>query len=89
MPPNDDLDAATIVMTLPFIDAVNTVDATTASGDPGACRANNSVWYRLTPDPDVTVNITAAGSSYDAILGVFTGTRGGPADGGLFAPARP
>ena len=75
-PSNDDFDAATVVATLPFSDSIDTREATTASDDPGRCFINNSVWYRFTPDHDMTVRITIAGSSYDAIIGLFTGARG-------------
>ena len=75
-PANDDFDAATVVTTLPFSDSVNTVEATTASDDPGGCWINNSVWYRFTPARDMTVDINPAGSTYDAIMGLYTGTRG-------------
>jgi hypothetical protein len=74
-PPNDEFDTATVVTALPFADAVNTVDATTAPDDPG-CDSNNSVWYRYTPVRDVVVDVNPAGSTYDAVVGVFTGTRG-------------
>jgi hypothetical protein len=75
-PSNDDFDAATVVATVPFSDSIDTREATTASDDPGRCFINNSVWYRFTPDHDMTVRITVAGSSYDAIIGLFTGARG-------------
>jgi HYR domain len=75
-PVNDSFDAATVVTALPFTEAINTAEATTAGDDPGSCFINNSVWYRYTPQRDVTVDINTAGSSYDAIVGVFTGVRG-------------
>lgn len=75
-PSNNDFDAATVVATMPFSDSIDTREATTASDDPGSCFINNSVWYRLTPDHDMTARITVAGSNYDAIIGLYTGSRG-------------
>jgi hypothetical protein len=75
-PSNDDFDASTVVAALPFSDATDTREATRASDDPGACFVNNSVWYRFAPDRDMNARISVAGSSYDAIIGLYTGTRG-------------
>lgn len=76
VPSNDDFDAATVVATVPFSDSIDTREATAASDDPGGCFINNSVWYRLTPDHDMTARISVAGTNYDAIIGLYTGSRG-------------
>ena len=80
---NDDFDAAKIVGALPWGDEVNTATATQASDDPttsgtscGASKHSASAWYKFTPATSQNYRVSAVGSGYDTIVGVWTGTRG-------------
>jgi hypothetical protein len=72
-PPNDTFENATLIAAPPFIDTVDTTEATTGPED--AARATScgistpsakSVWYRYTPSGDQEVVIDTAGSSFAA-----------------------
>ncbi|HET6277964.1 MAG TPA: hypothetical protein VFG08_04195, partial [Candidatus Polarisedimenticolia bacterium] len=75
-PANDDFDSATVVDALPFGDIVDTSGAIADQDDPGPCgsgtRAPN-VWYAYTPAQDTRVTIDTVGSSYRALVAVFSG----------------
>lgn len=73
---NDDFDNATVIGSLPFTDRLDTTGATSASDDPTSCGNNGSVWYAFTPTQDEVVTTSTSGSSYFAIMSVYTGTRG-------------
>ena len=88
-PANDECVNATMVPSIPFTDSVDTTTATSNPADPSlGCNGNgaqtdgNTVWYVWTPDEDITVNISTAGSTQadggplDTAHGVFTGTCG-------------
>jgi len=82
-PFNDDFGSASV---MPNIGArwQNTSRATTAVDDPivpSACVSNNSrqshsVWYRFTPSLSGDYSVSTAGSNYDTVVAVWTGTRG-------------
>src|SRR5207249_5443468 len=79
---NDTCDGATVIGTAPFVDSIDATQATTDSSDPfGSCACGqngHSVWYRFTPEHSGEVTIDTAGSGYDTVLSVFTGTCGAP-----------
>ena len=76
-PANDDLGSATVVGSLPFADALSTVDATFAADDPTGCTgAAHSVWYTYTAGLDGLVAFETYGSDFDTVLSAYTGTRG-------------
>lgn len=75
-PTNDDFDAATVIGTLPFSDALNTAEATTAADDPDCVGNGPTVWYAFTPSEDMEVAANTFGSDYDTTLSVYTGSRG-------------
>jgi hypothetical protein len=77
-PANDDFDDATIVGALPFKHTGNTVSATRADDEPFSICANDgaTVWYAFTPRNSLRVRARTAGSDYDTVLSVWTGTRG-------------
>jgi len=88
-PANDECTGATAVTSIPFTDSVDTTTATSNPDDPslgcngsGSQTDGNTVWYVWTPDEDITVNISTAGSTtpgggeLDTAHGVFTGTCG-------------
>ncbi len=81
--PNDDLDAAISIETIPFSSTVSTFDATTAADDPAInCGApdpteqSHSAWYRFQVGSSQMVRISTYGSNYDTVLAIFTGERG-------------
>jgi hypothetical protein len=74
-PPNDDVLAATPV-TIPFGEALNTTEATTAPDDPDCAGQGATVWYSFTPDADGTYAADTFGSDYDTTLSVYTGAPG-------------
>jgi len=70
-PPNDLINDATKIGTLPFTESV---DTTQARGDgPQGCSNNGSVFYRLKPSTDMKVQVDTLGSDYDTVLTVFRG----------------
>jgi hypothetical protein len=76
-PANDDFDSATLVgLALPFSDSLNTIEATTAAGDPDCAGNGPTVWYAFTPAQDIEVRAITFGSDYDTTLSVYTGSRG-------------
>lgn len=76
-PPNDDFDSATVIGSLPFTDMVDTRGATAAPDDPeGFGGLSTTVWYKTTPTENVAISLSTKGSSYQAAICVFTGTRG-------------
>jgi hypothetical protein len=77
-PGNDDFDNATAISSLPFSDALDTTQATTASDDPDCSGTGDahSVWYSFTPSTTVVVIANTFGSDYDTTLSAYTGSRG-------------
>lgn len=59
---------------------VSTANATTDASDPGCSDVDfygHSVWYTYTPQGNVkTFDVDTAGSTYDTVLGVYTGSPG-------------
>ncbi len=78
---NDDFDLATAIGTLAYSNSQDTAGATTALDDPSfTCVSGQkykTVWYRYTPSLAESLIIDTFGSSYDTVLAVWTGTRGG------------
>ena len=79
-PPNDAFGSATVISTLPYTTSEDTTSATSAGDDPAfPCTYltnYNTVWYRYTPSSSVNLSIDTFGSSYDTVLGVWTGSEG-------------
>jgi hypothetical protein len=77
---NDDFDFPVVVSAEPYTTTQNTSGVTEFFDDPTlpcvGWAGNNTVWYRYTPVSNATVVIDTLGSSYDTVLGVWTGTRG-------------
>lgn len=83
VPPNDDFSQATSITTETFTANVNTLAATHAQDDPafpcattGARPGSASVWYKFVPPQNGKISVNTTGSSYDTLLGVWTGARG-------------
>ena len=79
-PPNDAFGSATVISTLPYTASEDTSNATSAGDDPTfPCTFEtnyNTVWYQYTPSSSVNLTIDTFGSSYDTVLGVWTGSEG-------------
>ena len=76
-PANDDFGSATLVGSLPFADALSTVDATFAADDPTGCFGGvHSVWYTYTAGLDGLVAFETYGSDFDTVLSAYAGRRG-------------
>jgi hypothetical protein len=75
-PPNDDFDDATKVATLPFVESLDTRNATAATDDPSCFGQRASVWYAYTPKKDMILTAQTYGSSYLAIVSAYIGSRG-------------
>lgn len=76
---NDEINNAIPMGTLPFIYEQNTADATSDPGDPApSCNAEaeQSVWFYLNPATSETLRFETAGSDFDTVLTIFTGTPG-------------
>jgi hypothetical protein len=70
-PPNDLIENATKIESLPFTD---TLDTTAAHGDgPRACGNSGSVFYKFKPSVDVRIQADTFGSDYDTVLAVLQG----------------
>ncbi len=77
----DACEGAVAIGALPFTASVDTTNATSAGGDPvQACttsgRNGHSVWYRLIAPGDGVLTVSTAGSSYDTVVSVHTGSCG-------------
>ncbi|MBI4770290.1 MAG: hypothetical protein HY784_07755, partial [Chloroflexi bacterium] len=79
---NDDFDTPYVVTGLPDTVNEDTTTATTAPDDPLFTCAGTpknglaTVWFAYTPTSDMVLHADTNGTSYDTILGVWTGTRG-------------
>lgn len=80
-PPNDDINFASAVNSIPFTSTLGTSGATQAGDDPSVPGCNlkagiASVWYRYVPSSNQPVYIDTFNSSYDTYIAVWTGPRG-------------
>jgi hypothetical protein len=80
IPENDDFDDALPITTFPFTTTLDTTSATQSPDDPsdtcGNGQNNASVWYRVRVGESGRLSLSTAGSTYDTVLALFTGTRG-------------
>lgn len=83
-PANDDFDNAATINSLPYtVASLNITGATEAVDDPvypcgfgGQSARYKTVWYAYTPGQDQSVKINTFTSTYDTVLGVWSGSRG-------------
>ncbi len=79
-PANDDFDSATVISTLPFIDSINTINATNAWDDPYSWCAywySHTVWYSFTPAENMRIVVDPSGTDYSPVLlSAYGGSRG-------------
>ncbi len=85
LPPaaNDACANATLILSFPYADVVNTTAASTDPGDPlqsctfnGPAQNSASVWYVLTAPGDGVIHATTTGSDYDTVLTAHVGSCG-------------
>ena len=75
-PANDDFGDAEVVA-VPAAVTASTVGATTEPGEPLTCGAaplGATLWYAMTPTEDLDVAVDTAGSGFDTVLAVYTGS---------------
>ncbi|MBV6397195.1 MAG: hypothetical protein HFACDABA_02800 [Anaerolineales bacterium] len=82
-PINNDISAATVFLTVPDTKTMSEAtynDSTVAFDDPQASCTGfpylHSVWYSFTPTSYGNATINTLGSNFDAVIAVWTGTRG-------------
>lgn len=73
---NDDFQDASVVTGDAGTRSGTTVNATRQTGEPahGGTGGSASIWYRWTAPANGTLAVTTQGSSFDTLLGVYTGT---------------
>jgi len=71
-PANDNFADAEPV-SVPFVDARETFDATTEEGEPLPCAMGATVWYSFEAPADATVSADTMGSDFDTALAAYTG----------------
>lgn len=83
IPPNDEIENATVINASPYSAALDVLFATSAADDPEfPCRWGTpgpgyaTVWFQFTAPERVAARINTSGSDYDTILGVWKGARG-------------
>lgn len=77
---NDDFDDAVVIGALPFSDTVPATNirySTSAADDPDCYGAGRTVWYSLATTSTVGIEASTSGSTYDTIVCVYRGVRGG------------
>jgi hypothetical protein len=71
---------ASVISSTPYVDAQIVGAATSEANDPilpcSVGQGHNSVWYRFTPTSSERMLIRTLGSTYDTVLGVWTGSAG-------------
>lgn len=76
-PPNDNLDSAINIPSLPYSNTQDTTDSTTepSEGYPVCAYSEASVWYQYSPSVDEEIVFDTYGSDYDTVLGIWTGDQ--------------
>ncbi len=76
-PDNDDFGSATSVNDLPFEDTVDVSEATVEPDEPTevCVPMTSTVWYGVTLQTATDVTVDTAGSDYDTVLAVWTGSE--------------
>ncbi len=71
VPANDEFTNATIVPALPFVDVLDTREATNPADPPAAFPGLRTVWYSITATQTMTIEVSTAGSDFLGIINVF------------------
>jgi hypothetical protein len=77
-PANDDIANATVINSLPFTDALDTSEATTAPGDPSCAGNGPTVWYEFTSPAttNLAIDVNTFGSGFDTTVSVYESDNG-------------
>jgi hypothetical protein len=76
-PVNNNFASRTAISISPATVTGNNIGATKEAGEPNHANfagATTSVWWRFTPTASGPINITTAGSNFDTVLAVYTGS---------------
>lgn len=75
---NDDCAAASVVPMPGFVRTVDTTGATAAASDPlNSCASvGRTVWFQFTPSVSSAIVVSTAGSTFDTVLALYTGSCG-------------
>ncbi|HJR44802.1 MAG TPA: calcium-binding protein [Actinomycetota bacterium] len=73
-PDNDDPENAEEITSLPFSTSLSTRTATTTDEEPKDCAMGKAVWYRVTTTLEQRMQAETAGSSFDTVLAVYSGS---------------
>jgi hypothetical protein len=79
--PGDSITQPLVVSQLPYSNTLDATAATTSPDDPtmSTCvdfATRRAVWFQFTPSAPESIQISTAGSTYDTVLGVFSGAPG-------------
>lgn len=75
-PPNDSIDAAVAFSDVPFTTTADTREATVDGTDADCGSA--TLWYAFTPSASARIAVDTFGSSYDTMLGLYSGSQSAP-----------
>ena len=75
-PSNDAINRATVARSLPFVDVLDTTQATTAISDPECVGQGPTVWFQYRSTTDRWLEANTFGSTYDTTLSVYTRPQG-------------
>jgi subtilisin family serine protease len=74
---NDNFAEAVVASSLPFTQTQSVLGAFVTREEPALCvQTANTVWFRYTPAYSQMVTVTTAGSNFDTVVGVYTGSPG-------------
>ena len=73
-PSNNTVAGATLIPAVPGVYHEDTTGATGSASD-GKCVRGASVWFKMRPSATTRLRVVTAGSDYDTMIAVFTGTR--------------
>jgi hypothetical protein len=73
--PSNDVVAAPLSLGVPAALTSSTVDTSTQAGEPQPCGGiSNTLWYRVVAPATGTLTVATAGSSFDTVVAIYTGS---------------
>ena len=75
-PSNDAISRAAVARTLPYVNVLDTTQATTAFRDPECVGQGPTVWFEYRSTADRWIEANTFGSAYDTTLSVYTRAQG-------------
>jgi hypothetical protein len=77
-PPNDNFADAEEITSVPFASIVDITNATAEQNEPVYCAYSpQTIWYKLTPSADATVQVNVQGSNFNTVLTFYHATDQG------------